>query len=162
MAPELLAALRTFHGTVAGFHFNNSDLGLFVFQYGLDLLDLRRVDHLAVRSYLAHLGRRKLARSSMARHLSALRSFFKYLMREGVVEANPARIVATPKRQKQLPSVMQTSEVALLIETPNIVCVHPDFPAKSLAEVVAWAKANPGKLTWGSQGFGTAPLLRRR
>ena len=49
--------------------------------------------------------------------------------------------------------------VALLIETPNIVCVHPDFPAKSLAEVVAWAKANPGKLTWGSQGFGTAPHL---
>ena len=37
-------------------------------------------------------------------------------MREGVVEANPARTVATPKREKQLPSVMQTSEVALLIE----------------------------------------------
>ena len=81
-----------------------------------DQLDLRRVDHLTIRSYLAHLGRRKLRRSSMARHLSALRSFFKYLMREGVVEANPARTVATPKREKQLPSVMQTAEVALLIE----------------------------------------------
>jgi integrase/recombinase XerC len=86
------------------------------FSMGRDQLDLRRVDHLTIRSYLAHLGRRKLSRSSMARHLSALRSFFKYLMREGMVEANPARTVATPKREKQLPAVMQTAEVALLIE----------------------------------------------
>ena len=81
-----------------------------------DQIDLKRVDHLSIRAYLAHLARRKLARSSTARHLSALRSFFKFLMREGVVEANPARTVATPKREKQLPSVMQTHEVALLID----------------------------------------------
>ena len=86
------------------------------FTMGRDQLDLRRVDHLTIRAYLAHLGKRKLQRSSIARHLSALRSFFKYLMREGVVEANPARTVATPKREKVLPSVMQPSEVALLIE----------------------------------------------
>ena len=81
-----------------------------------DQIELRRVDHLTIRAYLAFLGRRKLARSSIARHLSALRSFFKFLMREGVATANPARSVATPKREKTLPSVMQTSEVALLIE----------------------------------------------
>ena len=86
------------------------------FSMARDQLDLRRVDHLSVRAYLAHLGKRKLARSSIARHLSALRSFFKFLMREGVVQANPARSVSTPKREKPLPSVMQTSEVALLIE----------------------------------------------
>ena len=84
-----------------------------------DQLDLRRVDHLAVRAYLAHLARRKLSRSSIARHLSAMRSFFKYLMREAVVDANPARTVATPKREKHLPSVMQPSDVALLIEQPD-------------------------------------------
>ena len=49
--------------------------------------------------------------------------------------------------------------VGLLIETPQIICVHPDLPVKSLAEVVAYAKANPGKISWGSQGFGTAPHL---
>jgi len=84
-----------------------------------DQLDLRRVDHLAVRAYLAHLARRKLSRSSIARHLSAMRSFFKYLMREAVVDANPARTVATPKREKHLPSVMQPSDVALLLEQPD-------------------------------------------
>ena len=49
--------------------------------------------------------------------------------------------------------------VGKLIETPQIICVHPDLPVKSLAEVAAYAKANPGKLSWGSQGFGTGPHL---
>lgn len=84
-----------------------------------DQLDLRRVDHLAVRAYLAHLARRSLKRSSIARHLSAMRSFFKYLMREGAADANPARGVATPKGEKHLPSVLQTSDVALLLEQPD-------------------------------------------
>jgi integrase/recombinase XerC len=85
-----------------------------------DLLDLRKIDHLAVRSYLAHLARKKLNRSSIARHLSALRSFFKFLMREEIVTSNPARTVATPRREKHLPSVLQASDVALLLETPDI------------------------------------------
>jgi integrase/recombinase XerC len=89
------------------------------FSMGRDQLELARVDHLTIRAYLAHLSRRKLARASVARHLSALRTFFKYLMREGAVEANPARTVATPKREKHLPSVMQTSDVALLVEQPD-------------------------------------------
>jgi integrase/recombinase XerC len=81
-----------------------------------DQLDLKRVDHLAVRSYLAHLSRRKLSRATSARHLSALRSFFKYLVREGVVEANPARAVTTPKKEKHLPAVLQPADVALILE----------------------------------------------
>lgn len=87
---------------------------------GRDLLDLRRIDHLAVRSYLAHLARRKLSRASTGRHLSAMRSFFKYLMREGVVDANPARSVATPRKEKHLPSVLQSSDVTLLLDAPDL------------------------------------------
>jgi len=90
------------------------------FTLGRDQLDFRKVDNLAIRAYLAHLGRRKLSRSSMARHLSALRTFFRHLMREGAVDANPARSVATPKREKPLPSVMQPSDIALLLEQPDI------------------------------------------
>jgi len=49
--------------------------------------------------------------------------------------------------------------VGLLVETPQIISVHPSLPVKSLAEFVAYAKANPGKVSWGSQGFGTSPHL---
>lgn len=85
-----------------------------------ELLDLGKVDHLTVRAYLAHLAKRKLSRSSIARHLSALRSFFKFLMREGIVSANPARGVATPRREKHLPAVLQIADVTLLIEQPDL------------------------------------------
>jgi integrase/recombinase XerC len=90
------------------------------FTLGRDQLDLTRIDNLTIRAWLAHLARRKLSRTSIARYLSTLRSFFKYLMREGMVEANPARMVATPKREKHLPSVLQPSEVALLMEQPDL------------------------------------------
>ncbi len=110
VSPNTIAAYRDDLESFVGFLCND------YFTMGRDQVELRRVDHLAVRSYLAHLSRRKLARASVARHLSALRTFFKWLVREGAVEANPARTVATPKREKHLPSVMQTSDVALLID----------------------------------------------
>ena len=49
--------------------------------------------------------------------------------------------------------------IGLLLETPQIISVHPDLPVTSLKDVVAYAKANPGKLSWGTQGFGTSPHL---
>jgi integrase/recombinase XerC len=90
------------------------------FTLARDQLDLKRIDHLAIRAYLAHLARKKLSRSSIARHLSALRSFFKYLMREELVASNPARTVATPRREKHLPAVLQASDVAVLLEAPDL------------------------------------------
>ena len=89
------------------------------FNVSRDGLDLATIDHLAIRAWLAHLARRKLARSSIARHLSALRTFFRYLVREGIVAANPARGVATPKKEKYLPTVLQPADVALLLEQPD-------------------------------------------
>src|SRR5688572_3009526 len=62
-----------------------------------------RVDRLTMRSWLAHLHRRGLAKRSSARALSAVRSFFRFLHRADLVEANPARAVGSPKLDRHLP-----------------------------------------------------------
>jgi tripartite-type tricarboxylate transporter receptor subunit TctC len=49
--------------------------------------------------------------------------------------------------------------VCEVIETPQVLAVHHDLPVKTVADLVKYAKANPGKISWGSQGFGTAPHL---
>jgi integrase/recombinase XerC len=72
------------------------------------------VDRLALRAYLAELSRRGLARRSIARKLSAARSFFRYMQREDVIEANPARAVRSPKLEKTLPAWLTRDEVERL------------------------------------------------
>ena len=49
--------------------------------------------------------------------------------------------------------------VAQVMETPLVVAVHSDLPVKTIAELISYIKANPGKVSWGSQGFGVAPHL---
>jgi integrase/recombinase XerC len=61
------------------------------------------VDRLDLRAYLGYLAGRGLARRSIGRKLSAVRSFFRWLHREGVVDANPARAVRSPKMERRLP-----------------------------------------------------------
>lgn len=77
------------------------------------------VDALAVRSFLAFMTRRGLAKTSQGRALSAVRSLFRFACREGVLEANPAQSVRTPKVPKTLPRHLRPGEVEDLIEAPS-------------------------------------------
>ena len=87
--------------------------------------DLRRaiepaeIDSLAIRAFVADLHRRGIARSSVARKLATLRSFFRYLCREGVLQANPAKLVPTPKLPKRLPAYLSVDEVDRLLVSPS-------------------------------------------
>ena len=71
-----------------------------------------------VRAYLAHLYMRKVKRVSIARKLSSLKAFFKYLLREGKVAENPAQAIQTPKREKYLPAFLSVDEAFGLLEQP--------------------------------------------
>ena len=68
------------------------------------------VDRGALRAYGAHLTRRQLARRSIARKLSSVRSFFRWMQREDVLEANPARSIRSPKLERTLPGWLTRAE----------------------------------------------------
>ncbi len=72
---------------------------------------LAKIDHRLIREYLGHLHDQHLEKSSMARKLAALRSFFKFCSREGAIRDNPARLVATPKLPKRIPAVLSAEEM---------------------------------------------------
>jgi integrase/recombinase XerC len=72
---------------------------------------LTGVTHKLIREFVAHLHDHGLKKSSIARKLAALRSFFKYCVREGRLKENPARLVPTPKLPKRIPSVLSAEEM---------------------------------------------------
>jgi len=80
---------------------------------------LTKIDTLAVRSYLASLHRAKLAHRSLARHLSTLRSFFRWACREGHLEKSPAMGLATPRLPKQLPRAMTMPDTERLLDAQD-------------------------------------------
>ena len=77
------------------------------------------VDALLVRSYVAHLGREGVGRRSQGRALSAIRSLFRYALREGIVDASPALGVPTPKAPHRLPRHLRPGEIENLLEAPG-------------------------------------------
>ncbi len=74
------------------------------------------IDHVLIRGYLSNLYERGLSKTSVARSLAALRSLYKWLAQEGVVEQNPAALVATPKLPKKLPRVPTVEEVCNVLD----------------------------------------------
>ncbi|MBJ6802114.1 tyrosine recombinase XerC [Geomonas propionica] len=76
-----------------------------------------KVDHLAIRQYLAQLHKGH-AKSSIGRKLSAIRALFRFLLREGRLEKSPAELVSTPKKEKRLPFHLNIDQVSALVEAP--------------------------------------------
>lgn len=79
----------------------------------------QKVKHTHIRGFLAHLQGKKLSRRTIARKLSAIRSFYKYLVIEGVVDNNVAKDVTTPKLSKELPHFLYSDEIKALLEAPS-------------------------------------------
>jgi integrase/recombinase XerC len=77
------------------------------------------VDLLALRGFLAELHRLGLKKGTAARKLACLRSFFRYLCREGHLTTNPARLLLSPRREKRIPAVLDERQVERLLEAPG-------------------------------------------
>ena len=74
------------------------------------------IDRLTLRGYMAHLSRRNLSKRSISRALSAVRSFYAFMNRNEIVDANPARGVASPKLEKYLPGYLDRAQIDLLFQ----------------------------------------------
>jgi integrase/recombinase XerC len=80
-------------------------------------VDVRSVDALRIRGFLSILFERQEKKSSIARKLSAVRAFFKFLKREGVLAENPSTIVSTPKQDRTLPRIMTEEEMNTFLDS---------------------------------------------
>jgi len=78
------------------------------------------VDRIAMRGFLGSLSKRGLSKRSMARTLSAVRSFYRYLHRNEMVDANPARAVGAPRLEKHLPGYLDRAQIDLLFQMAEV------------------------------------------
>ncbi len=87
-------------------------------------------DHLVIRAFLARLHRGGIKKVSASRKLAALRTFFRYLCREGLLERNPARLLASPRVERRIPEHLDEREAAAVVE------VAGDAPAARRARAL--------------------------
>jgi len=88
--------------------------------------DVTAIDHLMIRGYLGELYDRGLSKASVARALAAVRSWFQWMARRGLVTSNPAALVATPKLPKHLPRVPSIEQMNHLVETADADGAWPE------------------------------------
>ncbi len=77
------------------------------------------LDLALIRGFLGDLHRRRQSRATVARKVSAVRSFFRYLRREGFVESDPAALVVAPKREEKVPAHLSVDEMSQLLDAPD-------------------------------------------
>ncbi len=87
-----------------------------VFSAYVGARDWKTIDHIVIRGFLSHLYDKGLGKTSVARALAAVRSLYRWLAQEGVVEQNPAKLVSTPRLPKKLPRVPTIEEINSVLD----------------------------------------------
>lgn len=97
------------------------DLNLFLdFCDSKKITNFKSVDFDFIRTYLKYLYSLKYSNKTISRHLSSLRSFFKYLLKEKVITTNPCLLVASPKKEQRLPNFISEIDLEKLYSVPNL------------------------------------------
>ena len=102
--------------TLGDYRFDLEQFRDFLTPPGEKTMPLDQVDHPVIREFVSWLYDRKLEKSSVARKLAALRSFFKYCVGQGCVKQNPAKLVSTPKLPKRVPRVLSAGEIGAFLD----------------------------------------------
>jgi tyrosine recombinase XerC len=102
--------------TIASYRRDLTQLAAFL---DLRKIPLRKIDNVILRTFLAFLFERGLKKSTVARKLAAMRSFFQYCLRMRWLTDNPAKIVSTPKQDRYLPSFLSEEEVKTFLDLPQ-------------------------------------------
>ncbi len=97
----------------------NYKVDLDIFKDFLGDKEIGTVDHLGLRRFLAELRAKNYKKRTVARKLASLRSFFRFLFREGHIKKNPITAVLTPKLDKKLPVFLDTARIDRLLSTPT-------------------------------------------
>ena len=102
--------------------FKNYNIDINEFKEYLDKEDVnfKDVDYGFIKKYLMHLYNRKLSRNTVARKLSSLRSFYKYLFNNDIIKTNPFKYVSSPKKERKLPKYLGINEIEEIFNTPDV------------------------------------------
>jgi integrase/recombinase XerC len=112
--------VRNYKSDLVGNYKRGTGKGFFQFLKLRNIDSLDKVDKTVMRGYLAHLAEQGIVRASIARKLSAIRSFYSYLVREGILTKNPLQQVVSPKLEKRLPSFLTVAETVRLLTAPDL------------------------------------------
>jgi integrase/recombinase XerC len=103
--------------TITEYRRDTQQFAAFLTPPGEKMLPLDQVDHVVIREYVSSMFDQALERSSVARRLASMRTFFKFCVREKITRQNPARLVSTPKLPKRLPRVLTEEEMGGFLDS---------------------------------------------
>ena len=112
--------VRNYTNDLLGNYARGAERGFFQFLRLKKIGTLEEVDKHVLRGYIAWLMDQGVVKPSIARKLSAIRSFYRYLLREGIIASNPLEKASSPKLDKRLPSFLTIEETIRLLEAPNL------------------------------------------
>lgn len=96
-----------------------NDLEAFAQFLERESVSIQEADYKVIRNYLAYLYSKNYAKRTIARHISCLKSFYKYLMKEQIITKNPTKLVSNPKLDQTLPKFLYSTELELLLTIPD-------------------------------------------
>lgn len=102
--------------TIKAYHTDLLEFELFLRQEGIAIV---QVDYKVIRNYLAFLYSQNYAKTTIARHISALRSFYQYLLKQGKMVKNPMKLISNPKMDQKLPKFLYYEELESIFKIPD-------------------------------------------